>query len=93
MAFSESSSVFSPVIPVKTVETTGAGDTFCGCVLGEILRRGFKDFSNIELTEILHFANAAAALITTKKGALRVMPKLGDINKLLGKETKQDSCI
>ena len=93
MAFSESSSAFSPVIPVKTIETTGAGDTFCGCILGEILRRGFKDFSNVELTEILHFANAAAAIITTKKGALRVMPKLGDINKLLSKETKQDSYI
>ena len=93
MAFSGTGSAFSPVIPVKTIETTGAGDTFCGCILGEILRRGFKDFSNVELTEILHFANAAAAIITTKKGALKVMPKLGDINKLLSKETKQDSYI
>lgn len=93
MAFSGSNSAFSRVIPVKTIETTGAGDTFCGCILGEILRRGFKNFSDVELSEILHFANAAAAIITTKKGALKVMPKLSDINTLLNKDTKQDSYI
>lgn len=93
MAFSGSNSAFSQVIPVKTIETTGAGDTFCGCILGEILRRGFKNFSDVELSEILHFANAAAAIITTKKGALKVMPKLSDINTLLNKDTKQDGCI
>ena len=44
------------------------------------------DYSNLsedDLTEMLTFANAAAALITTKKGALRVMPEKEEIYKVL----------
>ena len=35
-----------------------------------------------DLKEMLGFANAAAALITTRKGALRVMPSVEEINKI-----------
>lgn len=67
----------------KTIETTGAGDTFCGCVLHYVLERGLREYTDAELVEMLTFANAAAALITTKKGALRVMPKRWEIEELL----------
>ena len=36
-----------------------------------------------ELQEMLLFANAAASLITARKGALRVMPEKKDILELL----------
>ena len=36
------------------------------------------------LKEMLTFANAAASLITTRKGALRVMPTRDEIQNLLG---------
>ncbi len=67
----------------KTVETTGAGDTFCACALNYILDHGVKGLSDKELQEMLCFANAAASLITTKKGALKVMPERPEIERLL----------
>mgnify|MGYP003303070180 CR=1 FL=1 len=72
-----------PFLQKNTIETTGAGDTFCGCVLHYICENGLENLSINRLKEMLTFANAAAALITTKKGALRVMPKLEEIQDLL----------
>lgn len=63
-----------PFIRKETIEATGAGDTFCGCVLDYILEHGLEQLSEQQLRQMLTFANAAAALVTTKKGALRVMP-------------------
>lgn len=73
-----------PFIQKNTIETTGAGDTFCGCVLHYICEHGLDNLSEDGLKEMLTFANAAAALITTRKGALRVMPELEEIRSLLG---------
>lgn len=70
-------------VQTNTVETTGAGDTFCGCVLNYILEHGLKGLSRSDLTEMLRFANAAASLITTRKGALRVMPTKQEVEALL----------
>lgn len=67
----------------NTIETTGAGDTFFGGVLHYILEHGWHPYSEAELNEMLAFANAGAALITTRKGALRVMPERSEIEKLL----------
>ena len=73
----------------NTIETTGAGDTFLGGVLHYILNNGWKTYSESELTEMLTFANAAAALITTKSGALRVMPSKQEITALLNDDNKR----
>lgn len=69
-------------IQPDTIETTGAGDTFDACVLDYILKHGME-FSRAQIAEMLTFANAAAALITTKKGALCVMPSREEVLKLL----------
>jgi len=66
-------------LEVKTIDTTGAGDTFFGCCLADILELGLDDFDGNTLEKILLFANAAASLVTTKKGALCVMPERGEI--------------
>ena len=63
----------------KTIETTGAGDTFCGCVLHYLLEHGLEGLTEENLKGMLRFANSAASLITTKKGALRVMPEREEI--------------
>lgn len=67
-----------------TIETTGAGDTFCACVLNYILDHGWKEFSKEGLEEMLQFANAAASIVTTRKGALRVMPRKEEVEDLIG---------
>ncbi len=70
---------------VNAIETTGAGDTFCGCALGYLLEHDFKHLSREELEEMLTFANAGAALITLKKGAIRSMPTKQEIQELIKK--------
>ncbi len=64
---------------VKAIETTGAGDTFCGSSINYVLEHGLENLTEENLKEMLSFANAAAALITTKKGAIRSMPEKEDV--------------
>lgn len=85
-AYSKTGYAFAPITPAETIETTGAGDTFCGCILSKVLEYGMKDFSDDELKEMLVFANTAAAIVTTRKGALKVMPEREEIEKLIKRE-------
>ncbi len=75
----------APFLQETTIETTGAGDTFGGCCLHYILKCGLHDFDKAKLKEMLTFANAAASIITTRKGALRVMPSKDDVEALVRK--------
>lgn len=74
-----------PFLCEDTIETTGAGDTFMACVLNMILENGLTGMDNRKLYEMLEFANAAASIITTRKGALRVMPGKDDVLGLIQK--------
>lgn len=67
----------------KTIETTGAGDTFCAGMINYILDHGMEGLTEKDLEEMLAFANAAASIITTRKGALRVMPTVEEVAALL----------
>lgn len=73
-----------PGFTVDTIETTGAGDTFFGAILHQILSKGWREYTRQELEQMLRFANAAAAIITTRRGALRVMPTPDEIYALAG---------
>ena len=77
--------------PVKAIETTGAGDTFCGSCLNYILEHDFENLTEEELGEMLTFANAAAALVTMRKGAIRAMPEKEEVINLIesGKGTAE----
>ena len=68
---------------VNAIETTGAGDTFFGGILHHVLMWGLRAYTQDELTQMLTFANAAAAIVTTRKGALRVMPEEAEIKALM----------
>ena len=72
-----------PFLQKNTIETTGAGDTFCACVINYVLEHGLQNLTEENLQEMLTFANAAASLITTRKGALRVMPEKVDVEAML----------
>ncbi|WP_308784107.1 carbohydrate kinase [uncultured Blautia sp.] len=69
----------APFLQENTIETTGAGDTFCASSLNYVLEHGLEDLTEENLKELLTFANAAASLITTRKGALRVMPSKEEV--------------
>lgn len=72
-----------PGFSVKTIETTGAGDTFGGSSLNFLLEHDFNNLTEEELGEMLTFANAAAAIVTTRKGAIKAMPEREEINQLI----------
>ena len=84
-AYYKGKCVERPGFAVKAIETTGAGDTFCGSSLNYIVEHGFDDLTEDQLGELLTFANAAAAIVTTKKGAIRSMPEREEVEVLLGK--------
>lgn len=65
------------------IETTGAGDTFCASVLGFILEHGINGLSEAMRTEMLRFANTAAYIVTTRKGAIRSMPERTEVEAIL----------
>ncbi|MBD5162583.1 MAG: carbohydrate kinase [Oscillibacter sp.] len=76
--------VFVPAINrPDTIETTGAGDTFCACVLNFVLDHGLEGLTEDDLTAMLRFANTAAYLVTTRKGAIRSMPERAQVEALL----------
>lgn len=67
----------------ETIETTGAGDTFCGSSLNYVLEHDFAHLTEEQLGELLTFANGAAALVTTKKGAIKAMPDKSEVEELI----------
>jgi hypothetical protein len=82
-AFYQDKRVFVPSFLLGgTIETTGAGDTFCASVLNFILEHGLDNLSRDDLREMLRFANAAAYLVTTKKGAIRSMPERAEVERI-----------
>ncbi len=76
--------VFQPALTLGgVIETTGAGDTFCACVLNFLLEHTWEALSAEALGEMLRIANTAAYLVTTKRGAIRSMPDPEQIKALL----------
>lgn len=71
VSFDRTISIAAPKVPV--VDTTGAGDTFCG-VVAAALSEGF------EIDAALHFACAASALSVQRIGAAASMPGRAEID-------------
>lgn len=61
---------------VEAVDTTGAGDTFCGAFAAE-LSKGSK------LDDALHFATAAAAICVTRMGAQPSIPSEKEVRDFM----------
>jgi len=72
-----------PYLQENTVDTTGAGDTFCACCLHFVLTYGLDELSKERLAEMLKFSNAAASIVTTRLGALCVMPTKSEVETLM----------
>lgn len=76
--------VHVPAHIVKAVDTTGAGDTFCGAFAVAIA-------NGKELSECIRFGNIAAALSVKKKGAQAGMPYIKDIDQIIKGERIHDT--
>ncbi len=85
-AYYEGRHVFEPACSLGgVIETTGAGDTFCASVLGFVLENGLEALTDAQLSAMLRFANTAAYIVTTKKGAIRSMPERAQVDALLSR--------
>ena len=65
-----------PGLDVLPVDTTGSGDCFVGALAAQYLEHG-------NLVNAAYFANKAAALSVTKKGASASMPTLEEVVNLI----------
>ena len=65
---------FVPSIPVKPMDTTGAGDAFFGAILSHLDGYQLKDLTNEYLDKVFRFANAVGGLTTLGKGAIDPIP-------------------
>lgn len=74
--FNKTIRTFVKSFPVTPVDTTAAGDTFCGAFATSILE-------NNDLTGAARFANAAAAISVTRLGAQPSVPSLHEIERFL----------
>ncbi len=81
-----------PPYPVPVVDTTGAGDAFTGALLHRLAARlrnrcddgCFLPETAAELEADLAFANAAASLCVTKRGAIPAAPDGAAVSRFLG---------
>lgn len=82
---------------VKTIDTTGAGDTFLGAFLYKWLEwsrnsKSIRELGREEVERMVDFANAAGSLATTKKGAIPAMPSASEIEACIRNVKKLGHC-
>jgi ribokinase len=65
-----------PPFPVDPIDTTGAGDAFCGSLASALAR-------DVPLDDAVRFAAAAGALATTRPGAVPSLPRRSEIDRVL----------
>lgn len=76
-----------PSYAVKVADTLGAGDSFYGAFLYQLVQSGkYTDLSALDkedIEEMAMFANACGALSSSKMGAIPSMPEKKDILELM----------
>ncbi|MGN0708287.1 MAG: carbohydrate kinase family protein, partial [Faecalibacterium sp.] len=66
-------------VPCKVGDTNGAGDTFFGAALSRLCKENLSELTADRLEEILVFANKAASITTSRRGAIPAMPTLAEV--------------
>lgn len=67
----------------NTIDTTGAGDTFCGSCLTYLIDNDIDELNEEKIKSMLSFASAAASIVTTRKGAICSMPEEDEVKSLI----------
>jgi sugar/nucleoside kinase (ribokinase family) len=75
-----------PQLPVRPVDTTGAGDAFMGAILYQLAQQGYNAPSDLaslsehDLSQLGSFANRVAALSVTRYGGISSFPFMHEVN-------------
>jgi ribokinase len=78
MFVSREENFHQPAFTVTVVDTTGAGDTFCGGLIAKLSE-------GMNMKEAIRYATAAAGLSTTRAGAVPSIPRSNEVAQLLNK--------
>lgn len=84
----------SKAFDVKTVDTTGAGDSFLGSLHYNLTGKTLDEINRLnaeEWKEIIQFSNAAGSLVTTKMGAIPAMPTMEQIKSCISGRFKENN--
>ena len=65
-----------PAFPVKAIDSTAAGDTFCGALAAQLA-------SGVEIEDAIYYAGAAGAITVTRRGAIAALPHAAEVEALL----------
>ncbi|MCD7755321.1 MAG: carbohydrate kinase [Firmicutes bacterium] len=69
-----------PGVKCQVGDTNGAGDTFFGATLAQLAKLESLDtLTTGQLETILHYANKAASITTSRHGAIPAMPTYGEV--------------
>lgn len=74
--FDQSRILFQEIYRVQAVDTTGAGDTFCGYFMAGVI-------AGLEMGTILKQASAASAISVSRKGAAPSIPDRWEVLEML----------
>lgn len=74
--FDKSEQVYQKSFPVDAVDTTGAGDTFCGYYIAGMLK-------GLDASRRLYIASAASAIAVCRNGAAQSIPCLEEVTCFL----------
>lgn len=72
----ENKPTYVPACPVNAVDTVAAGDTFTGALAVQLCR-------GESLDDAVRFANAAAAITVTRRGAMASIPQRDEVERAL----------
>lgn len=74
-----------PGFKTQVVDATGAGDSFWGGFLSQLIESGkrLEEISLGEAAEFVRFGNAVASLCVEKRGGIPAMPEKGNVIKRL----------
>lgn len=75
--FSKEKKVYQKIYKVPVIDTTGAGDTFTGYFLSEIVKSG-------SVENALKYAAAAASISVSRHGAAQSIPDKAEVEKFVG---------
>lgn len=85
-AYTQKAGAYAPALPVKAIDTTGAGDGFTGAFLKKLSevcpeREGLGSLTMEQMQRCLAFANAFCAVSVQKHGAIASYPTEDEMRK------------